>query len=415
MFSLLNVDLYQMDFRNVVKSWQLWLLFFGVIFISSIILSIRKLPLPSHSDAPAMTRTQEHQMESNSAPTLPQGSFELGVVPGSRGNATWIMHSCAATVKAGAELMAHEISKFLQRAGWNVRIMLYDHKDLDEYDGVPFVKMPFQQPLNEECKRVLAESDFILTQNFTAEDVLAIAEEFGLPVCFFLHLDVEKTEILQQRWNVPVYIIYNAMTQHEVGPTIHAWTVVRPHIDYDKYEQLDTSSGKNVTLLNCIPNKGGHVIKMLADLMPDIPFVGIKGGYGPQVLDGDQPNMTYYDHNDNPLPFYTNSRIIIMPSKSESWGRVALEGMAAGIPVIVGDTPGLRECTNGAAPVCSQEDVGCWEREVRRLYHDGPDRDAAIAAGRQRIAELRASSDYDAFDKFLKEVVAPSRIQDKTK
>jgi len=399
-----------MDFRDIVKSWQLWLLFFGVIFISSIILSIRKLPPPSRMtpEAPAMQHPQEHMMELEG---LPQGSFELGVVPGSKGNATWLMHSCAATVKAGAELMAHEISKFLQRAGWNVRIMLYDHKDMDSYDGVPFVKMPYQQPLNDECKRVLAESDFILTQNFVAEEVLEIAEQFGLPVCFFLHLDVEKTEILQQRWNVPVFIVYNAMTQHEVVPTIHEWTVVRPHIDYDKFEQIDSSAGKNVTLLNCIPNKGGHVIKMLADLIPEIPFVGIKGGYGPQVLDGEQPNMTYYDHTENPIPFYANSRIIVAPSKSESWGRVALEAMAAGVPVIVGDTPGLRECTNGAAPVCTQEDVGCWEREVRRLYADGPDREAAIAAGRRRIAELRKSNDYEAFDKFLKEVVTPSRLQ----
>jgi hypothetical protein len=403
-----------MDFRDIVKSWQLWLTFFGVILLSSIVMAFRRQL--KQGPEPAMTHPQEHILElGNRAPAglhtmredlnkLPEGSFELGVAPGSKGNATWIMHSYASTVKAGAELMAHEVSKYLQSVGWNVRVMLYDHT-MESFDGVPLIKMPYQQPLDATCRRILEESDFILTQNFVAEDVLTIAEEFGLPTCFFLHLDVEKTEILQQRWNVPVFIIYNAITQHEVVPTIHPWTVVRPHINYEKFEGLNTSRGEHVTLLNCIPNKGGHVIKALADMMPDKKFLAVKGGYGPQVLDGDQPNLTYYNHTDNPLPFYENSRVVIMPSKSESWGRVALEAMAAGIPVVAGDTPGLRECTNGAAPICAQEDIGCWEREVGRLYDDGPDRTAAIAAGRRRIAELRKTNDYAAFDRFLIEKV----------
>jgi hypothetical protein len=409
-----------MDFRDIVKSWQLWLTFFGVILLSSIIMAFRQ-KLKS-GPAPAMTHPQEHMLELGAnAPAgihmmrealnkLPEGAFELGVAPGSKGNATWIMHSYASTVKAGAELMAHEVSKYLQSVGWNVRVMLYDHT-MDSFDGVPLIKMPYQQPLDATCRHILEESDFILTQNFVAEDVLTIAEEFGLPTCFFLHLDVEKTEILQQRWNVPVFIIYNAVTQHEVVPTIHQWTVVRPHINYEKFEGLNTSNGEHVTLLNCIPNKGGHVIKALADMMPDKKFLAVKGGYGPQVLDGDQPNLTYYNHTDNPLPFYENSRVVIMPSKSESWGRVALEAMAAGIPVVAGDTPGLRECTNGAAPICAQEDIGCWEREVGRLYVDGPDRTAAIAAGRRRIAELRKTNDYAAFDRFLIEKVKVARLR----
>ncbi len=96
-----------------------------------------------------------------------------------------------------------------------------------------------------------------------------------------------------------------------------------------------------------------------------------------------------------------------MPSRSESWGRVALEAMAAGIPVIVGDTPGLRECTDGAAPICRQEDTECWSREIRRLYPDGPERSAAIAGGLRRIAQLKGINDYAAFDKYLMENVKP--------
>lgn len=343
------------------------------------------------TDPPAMTHPEEHM-------------FELAAPP--KGNFTWIMHSSAATIKAGAELMAHELSKYLQRAGWRVRILLYDCPG-DNFDGIELVRMPYKAPLDERCRAVLAETDVLACQNMDPEEGMKIAEEFGLPICFFLHLDIEKVEVLQQRWNVPVFVVYNAMTQHEIVPTIHEWTVVRPHVDYRKFEGLDTSEARTVTLLNCIANKGGHVLKALAEMMPDVQFAGVRGGYGDQVTDGEGPNIEYLAHTDNPLPYYANSRVIIMPSKSESWGRVALEAMAAGIPVIVGDTPGLRECTSNAAPVCAQSDLGCWEREIRRLYHNGPDRTEAIRKGKARVAELKAANDYAAFDRYIQEKVVP--------
>ncbi len=395
----------------------------GLLLIAAIFMSSRKMLAVNGVESPAhMTHPQEHMLEligqkeglkssggAAKGQEIPAGNFELGVAPGSKGNITWIMHSCAATVKAGAELVAHELTKYLQKAGWNIRIMLYDHT-MESFDGIPLIKMPYQAPLDDNCKRVLEQTDILLTQNFVPEDAIRIAEEFNLPICFFLHLDVEKIEILQQRWTVPVYIVYNAMTQHEVVPTIHQWTVVRPHVNYDKFEAIadKARSGKYVTLLNCFENKGGKTLKLLAEMMPDIPFVGVKGGYGDQITDGKFPNLTYKEHSANPLPYYAESRIIIMPSRSESWGRVALEGMAAGIPVIVGDTPGLRECTANAAPICKQNDIECWIREIRRLYPDGPERAAAIAGGRRRISELKNINDYDAFDKYLMNTVKPA-------
>ena len=401
-----------MDFRFIMLG-------IGILLIAAFIMASRRMVYANgHENPPQMTHPQEHMLEllghlprteglaggNTGGVEIPAGNFELGVAPGSKGTITWIMHSYASTIKAGAELVAHELTKFLQRAGWRIRVMLYDHT-MESFDSIELVKMPYKAPLDETCRKVLEETDILLTQNFVPEDVLKIAEEFGLPVCFFLHLDVEKIEVLQQRWNVPVYIVYNAMTQHEVVPTIHPWTVVRPHVDYWKFEGLDASAGTKVTLLNCITNKGGGTLKRVAEMMPDVPFMGVKGGYGDQVLDGSVQNLVYKDHTANPLPYYAESRIIIMPSRSESWGRVALEAMAAGIPVIVGDTPGLRECTAGAAPICRQDDYECWEREIRRLYPDGAARSAAIAAGKRRIAALKGIDDYAAFDKYLMDTV----------
>ncbi|MFE4971343.1 glycosyltransferase [Kitasatospora sp. NPDC056651] len=45
---------------------------------------------------------------------------------------------------------------------------------------------------------------------------------------------------------------------------------------------------------------------------------------------------------------YARSRVVLMPSSHESWGRVGVEAFASGIPVIAHPTPGLAECLGHA-------------------------------------------------------------------
>jgi glycosyltransferase involved in cell wall biosynthesis len=104
---------------------------------------------------------------------------------------------------------------------------------------------------------------------------------------------------------------------------------------------------------------------------------------------------------DDPRIIYAKSAAVIMPSKAESWGRVALEAMAMGVPVIVGDTPGLREATAGKAAVCHQNDIDCWIQEIKKAVTPGPEREGMIAAGLKRIEQLEKETDFTDFDKWF--------------
>src|SRR5690606_19301196 len=109
--------------------------------------------------------------------------------------------------------------------------------------------------------------------------------------------------------------------------------VVRPPVAAAEYA---TEPGDHVTIVNLFPNKGSALFWRLAERMPDVPFLAVRGGYGHQDIRR-VPNVEVVPH----LPchrmrdeVYARTKILLMPSEYESWGRVGVEAMCSGIPVI---------------------------------------------------------------------------------
>jgi glycosyltransferase involved in cell wall biosynthesis len=313
-------------------------------------------------------------------------------------NIVWLMHSYLPNVRAGAEITAHAVNTHLVKAGWSVTIVLPDWQ-VEELDGVKMVRYEENSPLVDNIFR---NASAIFCQNYDTFKALQILEPYGKPVVFFMHIEKEKRDVLQQRFKVPLAIVYNSVTQKDHNPTIHEHTIVRPFIPFDKFTRRakDIPNGP-VTLLNCNENKGGGLLVELARRMRDVQFVGVRGAYSEQ-LSADLPNLRYIPLQEDPTPIYQNASIILMPSKSESWGRVALEAMSTGVPVIVSTAGGLRECTSGAAAgYCRFDDAGCWEEQIRRLLGDGMAYRSAVEAGQRRIGDLKKAKDFEEFETWL--------------
>lgn len=93
---------------------------------------------------------------------------------------------------------------------------------------------------------------------------------------------------------------------------------------------------------------------------------------------------------------YGKTRVLLMPSIYESWGRVGVEAMASGIPVIANPTDGLSEALGDAGVFVDRDDLDGWENAIRRLQ-DGRSWNAASRRAKARSAELDAlrASDID--------------------
>jgi len=142
--------------------------------------------------------------------------------------------------------------------------------------------------------------------------------------------------------------------------------VAHPPVFADDYR---TTPGDHVTLSNLSAEKGGELLKYLAAALFDVPFLGVKGGYGRQVLP--QPsNVTVAPVVPDMRGIYARTRILLMPSVRESYGRVAVEAACSGIPTIAHPSPGLKEAMGDAATWIDRSDLDGWVEAVRYLLRD---------------------------------------------
>lgn len=178
------------------------------------------------------------------------------------------------------------------------------------------------------------------------------------------------------------------------GPSI----VVHPPVDID----LPVSSGDAVTLVNLSAEKGGGVFAQLARRMPDRRFLGVRGGYGRQV-EVSGPNVEVVEPTHRMVSdVYARTRVLVMPSASETWGMVAVEAMASGIPVIAHPTPGLRESLGSAGIFADRGNVSEWVAAIRRL--DDPD--AWAAASERALARAMELDPAPQLARFAEAVEA---------
>jgi glycosyltransferase involved in cell wall biosynthesis len=107
-------------------------------------------------------------------------------------------------------------------------------------------------------------------------------------------------------------------------------------------------------------------------------------------------NLTYKPFT---LPIsYDNTRILIVPSKKESWSLCASEAMASGIPVVCADLPGLHENCGNAAIYCNTlrdyvNAIGWLSEEI--TYNK------MAEAGKKRIAERNHEQQLDNLYNFI--------------
>ena len=130
-------------------------------------------------------------------------------------------------------------------------------------------------------------------------------------------------------------------------------------VDFDKYSKLDISNknNKDFTILfvgNINPEKGVHVllnamlnikssnkIKIIFNGHIAPYFKSIFNSYANQLK---EKNIHVEVYVGSPLKNYSKASLFILPSIHESFCLVVLEAMASGLPIIVSDNVGAKDC-----------------------------------------------------------------------
>jgi glycosyltransferase involved in cell wall biosynthesis len=158
-------------------------------------------------------------------------------------------------------------------------------------------------------------------------------------------------------------VVYNAEWSAAAAPAPCPSIVVRPPVHADKYR---TTPGDRVTLINLSEAKGVRTAWRAAERLPDVEFLGVLGGYGEQIRPR-LPNWETIGTQTDMRAVYGRTRVLLMPSAAESWGRTAVEAMCSGIPVIAHPTAGLVECLSYAGVFVDRDDADGWAAAIRDL------------------------------------------------
>lgn len=291
------------------------------------------------------------------------------------------------TTFAGSELSGYETIKYLRTRGHEISIFVKEW-EVKEYDGFKIHKYDDGDAF---CQEELQTCDIIFYQMSDDPKHLDIIKHRKNPVYVFVHVVDSYTWLLQQKVSFPISVIYNSHMTQDTIPTLHDNMRMIPYVDTNKFKSIREKTIQNnvVCLINCNKNKGGELFKELAHKMPNVQFLGVRGGYSAQLIDSDGPkNLTYMENQKDITVVFKKIGILVMPSKKETWGRTAVEAMSAGVPVIHSEAPGLVECVGGAGIMCVHDDADAWVDAINRLINDRAYRERIRQYGFKRISEI---------------------------
>jgi glycosyltransferase involved in cell wall biosynthesis len=280
------------------------------------------------------------------------------------------IHGYPPTFNAGAEVMLHEILLELKARGHEIAVIADNTVD-KEYQGIPLYKATGGDSKKEV--ELFKWCDLIFTHlNYTTL-VMEIGEKYKKNIVHLLHNDFEfklnhkVTESAIKNPSSAALVVANSnWVKEAVDPAIPS-IVVNPPTKPDRYKVETTE--EYVTFINLCVEKGADLFWTLAKDMKKVKFLGVKGSYGYQVIKEDLPNVTILENTTDMKSVYAKTKILIVPSEYESWGRVGTEAACSGIPVIASPTPGLKESLGDAGLFANPTKPMEWKNAILRLHN----------------------------------------------
>lgn len=278
---------------------------------------------------------------------------------------TALVHLYPPTHNAGAEWMLHAtLTDLRERHDITPRVIV--NRPPRRWDWLDGVEVRFAKDARAQ-RSLLAEADVIVTHLDATRTAMMHAQRLRTPLVHLVHNDAQ----LAYHSVTPADCQLAVFNSRWVGDA-HAWPgeqmVLHPPVWLDRY-QVDTSRADAVTLLNMAERKGSGVFYDLAERFPDRRFVGVRGSYAAQDLRR-APNVELLANQADVRRVYRETRVLLMPSHYESWGRCAVEAAASSVPTLAADTPGLRE-TGIPWRLLPHDDVDAWAAELAELDDPG--------------------------------------------
>ena len=276
---------------------------------------------------------------------------------------------------AGSESTMHAASLWLTRRGHEVRnYSAHNAVDGSMTDGIPVrCNMPW------EVRRELYDwADIVLTHLHVTRDAIGASRLMRRPLVHFIHNPSQLAHHAVHPERDASAVVFNTywIQRRQAWPGA-LQCVVNPPLNTARFMGVSAAALDNVrpyfTLVNLDSNKGPALVWEVARTLPDVPFLAVRGSYGRQWDEVEPPpaNVTVIPNTpDIVRDVYARTRVLLMPSREESWGRTAMEAAVLGIPTLANPTAGLEECLRSAGVFVPRYARWTWARAVESMLDD---------------------------------------------
>lgn len=293
------------------------------------------------------------------------------------------LHSAPPHRIVGGERMTLALLEKASQAGWDVSIVAETFIEEVTYRGIKIVpareKTLVRYVLND-AKAVVTHPELI--KRFNIENVVGIVHNLSPSTVKSVEDHSWRALIANSHGTAKDLARLGIKHTHILRPPVLEPRFITPY-------RPDYVMSTNLSLL-----KGADVFIEAAKALPQIPFLGVIGGYNEQELP-DLKNMALAGHG--PLDFaFNNTKIFVSPSRSETYGMAIAEALSVGIPVVVTDIPAHREVAGEAGIFVSlNAPQKAWNEAIDDLYNDQTLWDSMHAAALARGEELKTQTQID--------------------
>jgi hypothetical protein len=293
--------------------------------------------------------------------------------------------------RVGAWIATHELLAHAVRRGHDVQVVR--QKGTGKAYEVDGVSVAFGAA---RVDRFVPGADVVVSHLGDSGRAHAAALAAGVPSVRMGH----GAGVLPERMAGASLIVWNSRSLADAaewdGPAI----VAHPAVNAAAHRVLNR--GDAITLVNLTDDKGVRTFWRCAEQMPTRRFLGVRGGYGPQI-EPRARNVEKVGPVRDMRTVWSQTRVLLMPSRFETFGMVAVEAMVSGIPVIAHPTPGLIESLGDAGTFVHRDDVDGWVAAIEALDDPASYHDASAKASR-RAFDLAADDGPDRFVDALEEL-----------
>ena len=175
--------------------------------------------------------------------------------------------------------------------------------------------------------------------------------------------------------------------------------VIHPFIDFLDYK-IDKHEEKYITLINPTDIKGVKIFLRIAKELSNMDFLAVgKASNDFENRLKKLKNVKHLDWVEDISEVYAKTSILLVPSIDEPFGRVAVEAMLNGIPVIGSKSGGLPEILHKDLQIRTYHSISEW---IKKLYLVKQNYQRYSNEVRNNLSQFNSSSTINKFKEIIR-------------